>query len=80
VESTGELVMSRWKLAAAAIVTILAIIVVAQNTQAVETKLLFVTVTMPRAILLLITLLVGFVLGVLAASRISGKPAPKAGS
>lgn len=72
--------MSRWKLAAVAIVAILAIIVVAQNTQAVETKLLFATVNMPRAILLLITLLVGFVLGVLAAGRISGKPAPKAGT
>jgi len=72
--------MSRWKLAAVAIVAILAIIVVAQNTQAVETKLLFVTVIMPRAILLLITLLVGFVLGVLAAGRISGKLAPKAGT
>jgi uncharacterized integral membrane protein len=77
-ETTGGLAMSHWKLAAAAIVAILAIIVVAQNTQAVETKLLFVTVTMPRAILLLITLLVGFVLGMLAAGRLSVKPAPKA--
>lgn len=72
--------MSRWKLAAVAIVGILAIIVVAQNTQAVETKLLFVTVTMPRAILLLITLGVGFVLGLLSAGRIAGKAAPKAGT
>ena len=71
--------MSRWKLAAVAIVAILAIIVVAQNTQAVETRLLFVTVIMPRAVLLLITLLFGFVLGVLAAGRITRKPAPKAG-
>ena len=70
--------MSRWKLLAVAIVAILAIIVVAQNTQAVETKLLFATVIMPRAILLLIALLVGFVLGVLAAARISRKPMPKA--
>jgi uncharacterized integral membrane protein len=70
--------MSRWKLVAVAIVAILAIVVVAQNTQAVETRLLFVTVIMPRAILLLITLLVGFVLGVLAAGRIARKPAPRA--
>jgi uncharacterized integral membrane protein len=70
--------MSRWKLAAVAIVAILAIVVVAQNTQAVETRLLFVTVVMPRAILLLITLLAGFVLGVLAAGRISRKHVPKA--
>ena len=51
--------MSRWKLAAVAIVAILGIIVVLQNTQAVETKLLFVTVTMPRAVLLFVTLVIG---------------------
>ena len=69
--------MSRWKLAAVAVIAILAIIVVAQNTQAVETRLLLVTVTMPRAILLLVTMLIGFVLGVLTAGRISKKSAPK---
>ena len=63
--------MSRWKLAAVAIVAILAIIVVVQNTQAVETKLLFVTVTMPRAILLFVTLAIGFVIGALAAEKIT---------
>jgi len=72
--------MARWKLVAAAIAAILAIIVAAQNTQAVETKLLLVTVTMPRAVLLFVTLALGFVIGVLAAGRISGKPAPKAGT
>ena len=70
--------MSRWKLAAVAVIAILAIIVVAQNTQAVETKLLLITVTMPRAILLLVTLLAGFVLGLLTAGRISKKSVPKA--
>ena len=70
--------MSRWKLAAAAIIAILAIIVVAQNTQSVETRLLFVTVTMPRAVLLFITLLVGFVMGVLAAGWILRRPVSKA--
>lgn len=69
--------MSRWKLAAVAVIAILAIIVVAQNTQAVETKLLLVTVTMPRAILLLVTMLIGFVLGILTAGRISKKSVPK---
>jgi len=63
--------MSRWKLAAVAIIAILAIIVVLQNTQAVETKLLFVTVTMPRAVLLFVTLLIGFVIGVLATEKIT---------
>ena len=41
----------------------LAIIVILQNTQAVETKILFVTVTMPRALLLMVTFLVGLAMG-----------------
>ena len=76
----GVISMSRWKLVAAAVVAVLAIIVVAQNTQAVETKLLLVTVTMPRAVLLFITLLVGFVLGLVSAGRISRKPQPRNGA
>jgi uncharacterized integral membrane protein len=46
-----------------AIVAIASIVVIAQNTAAVDTRLLFVTVTMPRALLLLLTLATGFVLG-----------------
>jgi uncharacterized integral membrane protein len=59
------------------IIAVLAIIVAAQNTQAVETRLLFVTVIMPRAVLPFMTLLVGFVLGVLAAGWILRRPASK---
>ena len=70
--------MSRWKLAAVAIVAVLGIIVVLQNTQAVETKLLFVTVTMPRAVLLFVTLVIGFVIGVLAAEKITRRRRAKA--
>ena len=40
-------------------------IVFLQNTQSVETRILFMTVAMPRAILLIITLLIGFVLGLI---------------
>ena len=46
-----------------ALLVVLAIIVILQNTQAVETKLLFVTVTMPRALLLMVTFLVGLAVG-----------------
>jgi len=70
--------VSRWKLAAVAIVAVLGIIVVLQNTQAVETKLLFVTVTMPRAVLLFVTLVIGFVIGVLAAEKITRRRRAKA--
>lgn len=40
-------------------------IVFLQNTQSVETRILFMSVVMPRAILLIITLLIGFVLGLI---------------
>jgi uncharacterized integral membrane protein len=53
------------KIIIAAVVLLLVVIVVSQNTQPVETKLLFMQVTMPWALLLLITLLVGFAAGVI---------------
>jgi len=56
------------RLIAAAVGALLVLIVVLQNTQAVETKILFLTLTMPRAALLLGTLLVGFALGYLVAN------------
>ncbi|MFC1783236.1 LapA family protein [Planctomycetota bacterium] len=45
------------------LLVVLAVIVILQNTQTVETKLLFVTVTMPRALLLMVTFLVGLAVG-----------------
>jgi uncharacterized integral membrane protein len=57
--------MQNAKLFAIAVLVIAAIIVIVQNTAAVETRLLFATVTMPRAVLLLLTLSIGFVLGIL---------------
>ena len=57
--------MPRAKLGVIAVVTILAVVVILQNTAAVETRVLFVTVTMPRAVLLVLALAVGFVLGLL---------------
>ena len=53
------------------------LILVFQNTQAVETKFLFMTMTMPRAALLAITMLIGIFIGILIALSISGKNAPK---
>ena len=43
---------------------VLALVVVLQNTESVETKLLFATLVMPLALLLLVTLLVGVAIGV----------------
>ena len=58
------------KLIIAGVLSVLMIVVILQNTEAVETKLLFVSISMPRALLLLITLLIGFVCGILLAGRI----------
>jgi uncharacterized integral membrane protein len=62
--------MNKLKLVAIAVVGLLVLIVVLQNTQAVETDLLFLTVTMPRAALLFGTLIIGFAIGVLTAGHI----------
>ena len=53
------------------------LILVFQNTQAVETKFLFMTMTMPRAALLAITMLIGVFIGILMALALSGKNSPK---
>ena len=57
--------MTKLKIILVAVVGLLTLIVVLQNTDAVETKLLFVSVTMPRAALLFGAFLIGFLLGVL---------------
>ena len=58
-------VMERIKLVAIAVLALLGVIIILQNTEQVETKLLFWSITMPRAILLMGTTLIGFALGVL---------------
>jgi uncharacterized integral membrane protein len=56
------------------VLTLLVLIVILQNTQAVETKLLFLTITMPKALLIIVALLVGFALGVIAAGLLRANP------
>jgi uncharacterized integral membrane protein len=58
------------KVVAIGVIALLAVIVVFQNTQAVETKLLFLTLTLPNAALLFGTLISGFAIGVLTAGHI----------
>ena len=48
-----------------ALVAVLSLILVLQNTETVETKVFFDTVAMPRAVLLAITFLLGVVVGLL---------------
>ncbi|HEX9793090.1 MAG TPA: LapA family protein [Planctomycetota bacterium] len=66
--------MNRTRSIVVGLLAVLAAIVVFQNTQQVETRLLFATVTMPRAVLLFLTLVTGFVIGLLFASRSKRKP------
>jgi uncharacterized integral membrane protein len=68
--------MGKIKIVGAALAAIVLVIIMLQNTQQVETKLLFVTITMPRAVLLFTMLAVGFVLGILAIGRWTRKQAP----
>jgi uncharacterized integral membrane protein len=66
--------MRKFKIAIIIIVSLLTLIVSLQNTQAVETKLLFVTITMPRVLLLILTFITGFVVGIITASYVLRKP------
>jgi len=72
--------MKKAKIIALIVSLVLVLIVSLQNTQAVETKLLFTTVTMPRVLLLVLTFTVGLIAGIILASSILRKsPAKKPG-
>ena len=62
--------LNKLKIVGIAVIMLLAVVMVLQNTQAVETKLLFLTVTMPNAALLFGTMIIGFAIGVLTAGHI----------
>lgn len=62
--------MKKFKIIAIVVVILLVLIVILQNTQSVQTKLLFATITMPRAFLLMLTFLFGFVAGLLTMLRL----------
>lgn len=77
VQRTGSQgTINKLKTAGIAVVVLIVVIVVLQNTQAVETKLLFLSVTMPNAALLFGTLIIGFAIGVLTAGPASRRPMP----
>jgi len=52
---------------------ILLVIVILQNTESTPTHLLFITITMPRAVLLFVTLALGFLAGLFAGGRFRRK-------
>ena len=65
--------MVRAKLIAALMLVAVGLIVVLQNTQLVETRFLFMAVTMPIAALLTLTMLIGIAVGILVALGLSGR-------
>jgi uncharacterized integral membrane protein len=67
--------MNTWKmrLIVALMLAIVAIIWILQNGDMVQTKFLFITVTMPQSALLAITLLLGGVAGMFLALSMSGR-------
>lgn len=62
--------INKLKIVGIAAIVVIVVVVVLQNTQVVDTKLLFLTVTMPNAALLFGTLIIGFAIGVLTAGHI----------
>jgi len=65
--------MKRVKLIGVLTAVVLSLIVILQNTQPVETRFLFLKITMPNTILLGLTLLVGVAIGILTALIMSSK-------
>ena len=69
--------MKKVKLIAIVVISVLAFIIFLQNTESVETKILFMKVAMPRAILLISMFLVGFVSGLITTSLLLRKSEKK---
>ena len=61
--------MEKAKLWGAIALAILLLIVISQNWTTVDTKILFIDLRMPRAVLLFLTAVIGFIAGVLFQRR-----------
>ena len=70
--------MKKVKLAAIVIVSVVALIIVLQNTEVTPARILFWNLPMSRALLLILTFVLGFVIGVLVASNYLRKKRVKA--
>ena len=66
--------MKKAKIIIILVISLLALVVSLQNTEAVETKVLFASITMPRVLLLILTFITGFIVGLITASQVMGKP------
>lgn len=61
--------MKKGKLIAIVVLSVLAVIIFLQNTEVTQTRILFMTVRMSRALLLILTFALGFLTGVLVATH-----------
>ena len=59
------------RLIIAAIVVLAIVVLIIQNTEAVETRIFFITITLPRAILLGTTLALGWVVGLITSELLT---------
>ena len=62
-----------WKIVALLILILLAVIIVLQNAEVVETRILFFSLRMPQAVLLLVTTAIGFALGLVVSLLVAKK-------
>ena len=69
--------MTKLKLIIALVFTTLIIVIIVQNAESVETDILFLTITMPRAALLAFAGLLGFGLGILVSLLLARKTSKK---
>lgn len=65
--------MKKMKLIGVLTAVVVSIILIVQNSQPVETRFLFIKLTMPNSVLLGLTLLIGIAIGLLAALATSRK-------
>jgi len=66
--------MKNIKIILITVIVSLSVVVALQNTQQVETKFLFTSITMPRVLLLLTALALGFIIGFITAGLLRRKP------
>jgi len=65
--------LAKLKLVSIGVLVLLTVIIVLQNTTEVETEILFMRFAMPRAALLFLTFVTGYVVGVLTSGYITAK-------
>ncbi|MBN2181449.1 MAG: LapA family protein [Sedimentisphaerales bacterium] len=69
--------MKKFKIILIAVVLLLVLVVILQNTDPVNTKFLFWSFPLPRALLLFLTFMFGFIAGLLAVIRFERKTEKK---